>query len=32
MDDNGADIIWVSFKGGNFLGGIVVVDSDLEVI
>ena len=32
MDNNGTDVIWVCLKGRDFLGGIVVVDSDLEVI
>ena len=32
MDNNGADVVWVGFKGRDFLGGIVIVDSDLEVV
>lgn len=32
MNDNSADIVRVSFEGGDFLGGIVIVDTDLEVI
>ena len=32
MDDNGTDVVRVSFEGGDFLRSVVVVDSDLEVI
>lgn len=32
MDDNGANIIRVSFELGNLLGSVIVVDSKLEVI
>jgi hypothetical protein len=27
-----ANIVWVSFEGGDFLGGIVVVHAQLEII
>ena len=32
MDDNSADIVRVSFEGGDFLRGIVIVDTDLKII
>lgn len=32
MYDNGADVVRVSFEGGDLFGGIVIVDSDLEII
>ena len=32
MNDNGANIVRVGFERGDLLGGIVVVDTDLEVI
>lgn len=32
MYDDGADIIRVSFEGGDLFRGIVVVDSNLEVV
>jgi len=27
VDDDGADVIWMGFEGGDFLRGVVVVDS-----
>lgn len=32
MNDNGTDVIRVSFEGGDLLRSIVVVDTDLEII
>lgn len=32
MNDNGTDVVGMSFEGCNFLGGIIVVDSNLEII
>ena len=32
MDNNGTDVVGVGFEGGNLLGGVVVVDTELEVI
>lgn len=32
MNDNASNIVWMSFKGSDLLGGIVIVDSQLEVI
>ena len=32
MHSNSADVVWVGFKGGDLLGGVVVVDSQLEII
>lgn len=32
MDYNGTDVIGVGLEGGNLLGGVVVVDTELEVI
>ena len=32
MDNNGANVVGVGFEGGDLLGGVVVVDADLEVI
>ena len=32
MNDNSTDVVRVSFERGDFLGGIVIVDTDLEVI
>ena len=32
MNDNGADIVRMSFEGGNLLGGVVVVDAKLEIV
>lgn len=32
MDDDGADVVWVSFERGNLFGGVVIVYSQLEVV
>ena len=32
MYNNGTDVVWVGFEGGDFLGSVIVVDSELEVI
>lgn len=32
MYDNGSDIVRMCFEGGDLLRGVVVVDSDLEII
>lgn len=32
VNDNGANVIRMSFEGGDFLGGIVVIDSYLEIV
>lgn len=32
MYDNGANVVRMSFEGGDLLGSIVIVDSNLEVI
>lgn len=32
MDHDRTDIIWVSFEGRDLLGGVVVVDTELEVV
>ena len=32
MNDDGADVVGMGFKGCNLFGGIVIVDTDLEVI
>ena len=32
MNDDGSNVVGMGFEGGNFLRGIVVVDSELEVI
>ena len=32
MDHNGTDVVWMCFEGCNLLGGVVVVDAELEVI
>ena len=30
--NNGTDVVWVSFEGRDFLGGVIIVDSKLEII
>ncbi len=32
MDDNASNVVWMRFEGGDLLGGVVVVDSQLKVI
>lgn len=32
MNGNGTDVIRVSFEGGNLLGGVIVIDAELEVV
>ena len=32
MDGDGSDVVGVRFEGGDLLGGVVVVDTELEVI
>ena len=32
VDGDGADVVRVGFEGGDFLGGVVVVDAQLEVV
>lgn len=32
MNDDGANVVRVSFEGGNLLGSVVIVYSQLEVI
>lgn len=32
MDDNGADVVRVGFELGDLFRGVVVVDSDLEIV
>ena len=32
MYNNGTNVVGVCFEGGDFLGGIVIVDADLKVI
>jgi len=32
VDDDGTDVVRMGFEGGDFLGGIVIVDTDLEII
>ena len=32
MNDDGANVVGVGFELGDLLGGVVVVDSDLEIV
>lgn len=32
MNNDGAYIVRMSFKGGYFLGGVVIVNSDLKIV
>lgn len=32
MDNNGADIVRMGFEGGDLLRGVVIVNSNLEII
>lgn len=32
MYDDSSDVVWVRFEGGDFLGSVIVVDSELEII
>ena len=32
MDNNGADVVRMSFERGDFLRGIIIIDADLEII
>lgn len=32
VDGDGADVVRVGLEGGDFLGGVVVVDAELEVV
>lgn len=32
MDGNGTNVVRVSFEGGDLLGGVIVIDAELEVV